>query len=312
MKKYAGLLVLIPVILLIAVALIALQSGIAQNDQSTVEFKDRYHITTPPLPEQMQFAGEDVPLDDWFVHERLEKELLVNTYWQSSMMLMLKRTKRYFPVIEAILQKQGIPADFKYLALAESGLTDATSSSGAKGIWQFMTSTAESYGLQVDTEVDERYHLQKSTLAACKYLKHAKDETGSCTMAAAAYNRGLSGIKGDRKRQKMTGYYHLYLNSETSRYVFRILALKLIAENPNRYGYHLESTDYYQPIPTYEAAVDTTISDLANFAIRHGTTYRDVKLANPWLRDDHLTVKAGQSYKLNLPAALASSADPKK
>jgi peptidoglycan lytic transglycosylase D len=293
----------------LVISLMIMTAGVAQDVDNPLFFNERYHITNPPFPDNLTFAGEKVPLSDWNVRERLERELLVNTYWQSSTMLMLKRTKRFFPEIEKILKKKGIPDDFKYLALAESGLTNQTSSSGAKGIWQFMNSTADAYGLMVNSEVDERLNFPKSTLAACIYLSKAKSIVGSWTMSAAAYNRGLNGIQRDIKSQKVKSYYDLYLNTETSRYVFRILALKLIAESPEMYGFKLNSGDYYLPVPSYDAEIDTSITDLVDFAIKHGTTYRNLKLLNPWLRDDHLTIRNEVVYRIRLPELLAHAED---
>jgi len=309
MNKTINILVVTIVVLASIFALLFLQSGKAKDVENIPSFSDQYHIAMPPMPKTMTFAGEKVPLNDWNVKERLERELLVNTYWQSNTLLMLKRTARYFKEIEVILKKNNVPDDFKYLALAESGLLQATSSSGAKGIWQFMESTAESYGLEVSHEVDQRYHLQLATEAACKYLIKSKNDVGSWTMAAAAFNRGLNGIKRDINRQGTSSYYELYLNTETSRYVSRILALKLIVENPKKYGFQLNTSDFYQPIPSYTAKTDTTISNLAEFAKQHGTTYRDLKLLNPWLIDDHLTIKTTAVYEMRLPEVLAEAAD---
>ncbi len=309
MNKTINILIVTVVVLSSIFALLFLQSGKAKDIEGVPSFSDHYHITTPPMPQTLTFAGEKVPLDDWNVKERLERELLVNTYWQSNTLLMLKRTTRYFKEIEPILKKNNVPDDFKYLALAESGFLLATSPSGAKGIWQFMESTAESYGLEVSNEVDQRNHLKLATEAACKYLIKSKNDVGSWTLAAAAFNRGLNGIKRDVNRQGTTSYYELYLNTETSRYISRILALKLIVENPKRYGYQLNTSDFYQPIPSYTAKIDTTISSLAEFAKQHGTTYRDLKLLNPWLIDDHLTIKPETIYELRLPEVLANAAD---
>ncbi|MCB9262254.1 MAG: lytic transglycosylase domain-containing protein [Flavobacteriales bacterium] len=292
---------------LFAVVILAISSTKEIKENNTVfknqndDFSDHYRIATPPIPEVVDFAGEVVPLDDWDVRERLERELLTNVYWQSNTLLNLKRSRKYFQTIETILAKNGIPDDFKYLAVAESGLINAVSSAGAKGIWQFMESSAQSYGLTVNTEIDERYHLEKSTQAACDYLKHSKATLGSWTLSAAAYNRGVAGTVRDKSDQKQNNYYDLYLNTETSRYVFRIIAFKLIMQNPDKYGFSLSDDDYFKPEKTYLLNVDTTIVDLADFAIQNGTSYKMVKLLNPWLRDDHLTIKTGQGHVLKMP-----------
>ncbi len=278
------------------------KSAVKENkDESIMAFSDAYRIAMPPIPKTMTFCGESVPLDNWDVKQRLEREVLSNTYWQSNMMLLLKRSGRYFPMIEKILEEEGVPSDFKYLAVAESGLTQPISSAGARGMWQFMKSTGIAYGLTISSEIDERYHLEKSTRAACTYLKKAKGQLGSWALAAAAYNRGLPGIKRDLHKQKVNQYYSLYLNTETSRYVFRILAFKLIMSNPQKYGFQLEEEDYYRPVPVEMLSIDSTIWNLPNFAILHKTDYKTLKLLNPWLRDDHLTVKPGKVYKVNVP-----------
>lgn len=273
----------------------------SDSSEQKSQFSEQYHIQMPPVPDSLMFCGELAPIENWDILERLERELLVNTYWQSNMMLMLKRSGRYFPTISEILKEEGVPDDFKYLAVAESGLTNAVSSAGARGMWQFMKSTATSYGLTVTSEIDERYHIEKATRAACAYLKKAKDELGSWTLAAAAYNRGLPGIKRDLDAQKVENYYDLHLNSETSRYVFRLLAIKLIMNTPQNYGFDLNRKDYYEPVNTNTVTVDSSLWNLAEFAKEQGTTYKTLKLLNPWLRDDHLTVKPGDSFEIKLP-----------
>lgn len=278
-------------------------SKVVESQETTVtsDFNTRYHITMPPIPDTVVFCGEQVPLDNWEVKERLEREILSNTYWQSNTLLLLKRSGKYFDEIDAILKEEDVPTDFKYLAVAESGLTNAVSPAGARGVWQFMKTTGTSYGLQITSEVDERYHLEKATRAACEYLKKAKEELGSWTLAASAYNRGLPGISRDLKNQKVDSYFDLYLNSETSRYVFRIIAFKLIMENPEAYGFKLSDDQLYTNTATEEVKVDTTINDLADFAITHNTNYKTIKLLNPWLRDDHLMVKTGEVYHIAIP-----------
>ncbi|MBI1307822.1 MAG: transglycosylase SLT domain-containing protein [Bacteroidetes bacterium] len=307
LKKITGS-TLPSILILVSTAflLISLSTGSSEEKSNQIS-ADSYMIRSTRIPEKLSFADESVPLADWNVLERLDKELSVNAYWQSNTLLMLKRTGRYFPQIEKVLKEEGVPDDFKYLALAESGLTNTVSSSGAKGIWQFMDGTADSYGLKVSTEIDERYDLVKSTRAACKYLKKAKSDLGTWTLAAAAYNRGLSGIKRDVSSQKVSNYYDLYLNTETSRYVFRILALKLISEHPHEYGFEINTKDFYKPVQVYEVKIDTTIFDLAEFALKNKTTYRDIKLLNPWIRDDHLTIRSGDSVIISLPEILSSS-----
>ncbi len=271
------------------------------GDQAVVAFNDAYRIAMPPIPDEVYFCNEIVPQDQWEVRERLEREMLSNTYWQSNTVLLLKRSGRYFPIIEKILEEEGVPQDFKYLAVAESGLTQAVSPAGARGMWQFMKSTGSAYDLKINGEIDERYHIEKATRSACTYLKKAKDHLGSWTLAAAAYNRGLPGVKRDLANQKVDSYYALYLNRETSRYVFRILAYKLIMGNPQAYGFYIHENEYYTPVETKSVEVDSTIASLAEYAQLHNTDYKTVKLLNPWLRSTRLTVKEGQTYTIQIP-----------
>ena len=257
-------------------------------------------VVAVPIPSQISFAGEQVALDKFEVKERLDRELLVNSYWQSNSLLMIKRSKRAFEIIEPILAEYDVPEDFKYLAVAESGLLNVTSSAGAKGVWQFMQSTAKSYNLEVNGEVDERLHLKKSTIAACQYLKEAHTRFGSWTLAAAAYNRGPAGVERDLKKQQVGDYFDLHLNTETSRYVLRILALKTIFENQTSYGIHLKNEDYYGSISTINVVVDSSINNIAEYALQLGTNYHVLKSLNPWLKSNELTV-VNKTYTIKAP-----------
>ena len=257
-------------------------------------------VVAVPIPSQISFAGEQVALDKFEVKERLDRELLVNSYWQSNSLLMIKRSKRAFEIIEPILAEYDVPEDFKYLAVAESGLLNVTSSAGAKGVWQFMQSTAKSYNLEVNGEVDERLHLKKSTIAACQYLKEAHTRFGSWTLAAAAYNRGPAGVERDLKKQQVGDYFDLHLNTETSRYVLRILALKTIFENQTSYGIHLKNEDYYGSISTINVVVDSSIINIAEYALQLGTNYHVLKSLNPWLKSNELTV-VNKTYTIKAP-----------
>lgn len=257
-------------------------------------------VVAVPIPSQINFAGEQVALDKFEVKERLDRELLVNSYWQSNSLLMIKRSKRAFEIIEPILAEYDVPEDFKYLAVAESGLLNVTSSAGAKGVWQFMQSTAKSYNLEVNGEVDERLHLKKSTIAACQYLKEAHTRFGSWTLAAAAYNRGPAGVERDLKKQQVGDYFDLHLNTETSRYVLRILALKTIFENQTSYGIHLKNEDYYGSISTINVVVDSSINNIAEYALQLGTNYHVLKSLNPWLKSNELTV-VNKTYTIKAP-----------
>ncbi len=271
------------------------------DDNFQMVFNEKYGIYALSLPEDITFAEEEIPFDDPEIYERFDRELLVNTYWQSQTMLFYKRSNRYFKIIEPILKKNGVPDDFKYLSLVESGLTNVVSPAGATGFWQIMEATGKGYGLEINKEIDERYHLIKSTEAACKYLLEAKAELGTWTLAAASYNMGITGIKKQLERQEAQGYYGLTLNSETSRYVFRILAAKEIMSNPIKYGFHFREKDLYQPIPTYTVKVDSSVTNFGKFAHKLGINYRILKYHNPWLRYDYLPNKAGKTYEIEIP-----------
>lgn len=264
-------------------------------------FNNNYKIYALTLPDEMNFSGEAVPLELLDVREKLDRELLINTYWQSQTMLFHKRANRYFPVIEPILKANGVPDDFKYLSLIESGFQNVVSPAGATGFWQFMPHTATEYGLEVDGEVDERYHLEKSTEAACKYLNAAYARYGSWTMAAASYNLGMNGINRQIERQNVRNYYDMLLVEETARYVFRILAAKEILTNPVKYGFHFREKDLYPPYKTYSVTIDSSVADFSSFAAEHGINYKILKTLNPWLRDTYLKNPGGKTYDIKLP-----------
>jgi hypothetical protein len=253
------------------------------------------------IPSELEFAGEAVPLDQQDIHESLDREMLVNTYFHSQTILYIKRAHRYFPVIERILKKYDIPDDFKYLAVAESGLTQAVSPAAAVGFWQLLEGTAKEYGLEINGEVDERYHIEKSTEAACKYILQSYKTYGSWTMAAASYNAGRRGIDRQIDRQKARNYYDLLLAEETSRYIFRILSYKLILSNPTAFGFHIGKDELYPVIPFYEVTVDDAVPDFADFARRYGINYKILKLFNPWLREPFLLNKSKKTYLLSIP-----------
>ena len=253
------------------------------------------------FPISVDFAGETAPLQITDVKERLDRELLINANLDATTALIIKRANRVFPIIEPILQKYNVPDDFKYLAVIESGLTNAVSGSGAKGVWQFMPDTAKEKGMEVNDIVDERYHLEKSTEAACQYLLAAKEKFGSWTLAAASYNGGMAGVGKRIEEQKVENYYDLALTEETSRYVFRILALKEIMKNPAQYGFSIFSSDLYAPIPYKKIEVDSTINDLADFAKMQGINYKILKIHNPWLRDKKLLNPTKKKYEIEIP-----------
>ena len=269
----------------------------AFNSQETESHK----IYALKIPQSLDFSGERVPLDQPDIRERLDRELLVNTYWQSNMMLLLKRANKYFPIITSILKEEGVPDDFKYLAVIESALQNTRSPKGAKGIWQIMPGTAREYGLEVNNNVDERYHIEKSTRVACAYLKKAKERFGSWTLAAASYNRGMYGTDQLLKKQLVDNYYDLLLNSETSRYVFRILAVKEIMTYPEAYGYIFDQEDLYKPIPVRKLGVDTAITNIARFAKEQSINYKILKVHNPWLIQNHLNNRSRKYYEIEIP-----------
>lgn len=250
---------------------------------------------------EIYFADELVPLIDQEVRERFDKELLVNTFWHSNTMLNYKLAHKYFKEIDAILKQNGVPTDFKYLAVAESGLRNVVSPAGASGFWQFLKSTGIEYGLEINTEVDERYDYEKATVAACNYLKDAKQKFGSWTLAAASYNVGMGKLEQRLEEQQASNYYDLYLNSETSRYVFRILSYKMVFENPKKFGFYFKNSDLYEPYEYKSITVTASIADLAQFAIDNGTTYKMLKLVNPWLISTKLTISEGNSYIIKIP-----------
>ena len=253
------------------------------------------------LPDKAEFAGEEAPLGLYYVREGLDRELMVNTYWHSSTLLMLKKSNRYFQIIVPILRKNNIPEDFKYLALIESGLTNIQSQAGAAGFWQFVPATGKHFGLEISDQVDERYHVEKATEAACKLLRGSYNKYGSWTLAAAAYNVGEGRISKELERQDAKTYYDLYLPEETMRYVYRIIALKLLYEHPTEYGYFIRKKDLYPAIPTYTVTVDSSINNLPVFAKTMSINYRLLKEFNPWLRSDKLTNASKKKYTLTLP-----------
>jgi hypothetical protein len=283
----------------------AITSFIANYDEDVKtspekSFENDYNVFAIDLPEQIDFAGEKIPLDIPDIKERLDRELLVNTYWQSNALLLIKRAHKYFPIIEPILKKNGSPDDFKYLAVAESGLEHVVSPAGATGFWQIMKGTAQDYGLEVNNNVDERYHIEKATEVASQYLNNSKERFGTWTLAAASYNAGNAGISRELKRQEVDDYFDLLLNPETSRYVFRIVALKHILSNAEDFGFHYEDKDLYEMKPIKKVEVDTAVSDFVNFAKQFNMNYKTLKIHNPWLRDKHLDNYSKKVYKIEV------------
>lgn len=253
------------------------------------------------VPENLTFAGEPLPMDLPDVRERLDKELQINTYFHSNTIFLIKRANRWLPQMEKILKAHGIPEDFKYLPLIESSLLNAVSPAEAVGYWQILKSAGKEFGLEITNEVDERYHPLKATEAACKYLKQAHSRFGNWTLVAASYNRGMSGLQRAIDKQQENSYYKLFLNDETSRYVFRIIAIKEIVEHPSRYGFKINPKHLYVEEEVEFVRVSDTVKDLVAFAKQNGTDYKTIKRLNPWLRDESLTVKKGKVYEIAIP-----------
>ena len=251
--------------------------------------------------DDIYFAGERVPLEMFNIRERYERELLSNTYFHSNTMVLLKRSKRWFPVIEPILQKHGVPEDFKYLCVIESNLSNVVSPAGAAGFWQFMKGTAEEYGLKINKEVDMRYNVELETEAACKYFLKAYERFGSWTLVAAAYNAGSSRVSKFMKEQGVTSYYDMLMAEETERYVFRIIAIKTIFENPEKHGIYVSPKLSYEPYKYDIVKVDKSIENWAEFAKEHDITYKLLKVFNPWLRSNSLKVNKGEIYEIKIP-----------
>lgn len=258
-------------------------------------------VVSPKIPDVIELAGEAVPIDVFGVRENFDKELIVNTFRHSSTIMYLKRSTRWFPIIEEILEEEGVPNDFKYLAVIESGLSQVVSPAGASGFWQFMKKTAPEYGLEVSQSVDERYDVEKSTRAACTYLKESYLRFGSWALAAASYNMGQSGVEKRLEEQRVDNYWDLHLNSETGRYVYRLLAIKEVMNSPEKYGFYISLDNLYYPHEVREITVSADISNLNDFALENGSNLREVKALNPWLRKDYLTVKPGKVYSISLP-----------
>ena len=267
----------------------------------TQALKNDYRIYSPVLPDTLKFAGEKVPLNIYYVHEGLDREILSNMYWHTNTILNLKRAYRFFPVIEPILKRHNIPEDFKYLCVIESNLMNVTSPAKAQGYWQFIKATGKKYGLEINEEIDMRNSLEAATEAACKFLKALYNQFGSWTLAAAAYNCGENGLQRQLNLQEVNNYYDLRLNSETARYVYRIMAMKLIMQNPQAYGFHLRNKDMYPQIPYRTVELSGQNVDLYKFAKDNNTTYKMLKEMNPWLISNKLTNKANKTYTVRLP-----------
>ena len=262
-----------------------------------------YKIVSLPIPDTLFVFGEEMPMDIFYVKESLDRELSVNTYWHSSTLLLMKKSYRWFPMFDSILKANDIPSDFKYLAVIESGLANVVSPANAVGYWQFLKGTAKDYKLEVNKEVDERYNVEKATVAACQYFNNSYEKFGNWTMVAAAYNAGNRGVIKQMERQKAGSYYDLLLSDETSRYVYRIAAIKIIFENPELYGFYIDDADIYAPIATYDVIIKDKVDDFAVFAKQNGISYKILKYFNPWLRQSYLKNKKKKTYNIKIPQA---------
>ncbi len=300
MKMMTRVGVFTALIAVVAISVYAVQSP--KTDAAVTEkIANDYGVHALPMPAYLEFAGERVPLENPDIMERMDRELHVNTYWQSNMIILMKRANKHFPRIEALLAEHNLPDDFKYLAVAESSLDNVRSPAGAAGFWQFLKGTAKEYGLEVNDYVDERYNVDLATEMAAKYLNSSKERFGTWTLACAAYNAGNGGVNKQLDRQEVNDYYDLLLNSETSRYVFRILAFKEIMTNPKKYGFNLRASDLYQEIPTKKVLVDYPVKDFAKWSKEQGINYKILKIHNPWLRDTYLNNASKKEYFIEIP-----------
>lgn len=272
-----------------------------EENERQATLQEEYKIFSLHPPKTITFAGESVPLQEPEVYERLDREIHSNTYFHSNTILYFKRANRWFPVIEPILLANNIPDDFKYLALIESGLQNVVSPAGASGYWQFLKETGKEFGLQIDGEIDERYHVEKATQAACNYLNAAYEKYHDWALVAASYNVGMARISKELERQKADSYYNLLLNSETGRYVFRMLSVKHIFENPTQYGFNIRKADLYSPLEFKVVEVDSSVTNFADFAKDFNVSYKILKHFNPWLREAYLNNEDNTAYQIKLP-----------
>ena len=271
------------------------------------------NYSTHEVPSSVTFCGKSIDLTRYDRYERMDRELLAFTYMHSTSIQMIKKANRYFPIVEPILKANGIPDDFKYLMVIESNLNpNARSGAGAAGLWQFMQTTGREYGLEVNKNIDERYHVEKATEAACKYLKDAYDKYQDWIAVAASYNAGQARISSQFEKQQVDDMLDLFLVEETARYVYRIIAAKIMFSNPSAFGFRLRTKDLYMPISYKEVSVNTGISNLAEWAKKQGITYALLKNMNPWLRDNFLQNVSKRTYTLKIPTAEGMKHDPKK
>lgn len=264
-------------------------------------FEENTKVFAVKIPRNIKFAGEKVPLDRFYVEEALEREITVNTYFHSSSIFLLKKANRWFPVIEPILKEHNIPEDFKYLAVAESGLSQVVSPAGATGFWQIMKQTGRELGLEINDDIDQRYDVELATIAACKYLNKSYEKYGSWTTVAASYNAGMNRVSKELDRQQQDTYYDMIFGEETGRYVYRILAIKALLENPEDYGFYLRNKDLYKPFKLDKIEIDSAITDIPAFARSYDLNYKEFKIYNPWIRQAYLANKSRRTYRISIP-----------
>jgi len=289
-------------LLLVCVISVCAIMEVRNQDKEYIALFNRHmKVFSPEIPATANFAGEVVPMESYYVREAFDREIMAGTFMHSSTIMMFKRSNRWFPVIEPILKKNGIPDDFKFLALAESNLNNVVSPAGAEGYWQFIKATGVKYGLEINDKVDERYNIEKATQAACDYFKDAFKEFNSWTLVAASYNRGIDGLGKALENQKVSNYYDMYLNDETSRYVFRIMALKEVYNHPVHYGFYLRERDFYPQLSSSPVVIDSSIGNLPAFAKHLAINYRILREMNPWIKNYSLPNKSKKTYIFLIP-----------
>lgn len=303
-RPYMKTVITVFILLISIIAIFFIAAGFKEfgGKSQLISPSDTVIVNKPfKLPGSVTFAGEKMPLDNFDTKESLERELLTSAYRHSSTILIIKRANRYLPVIETILEKNGIPDDFKYLIAAESEYTNMVSPAGATGFWQIMTETGKEEGMEINTEIDERYSIEKSTQFACDYFKKSYEKYGNWTLTAASYNGGRAALDEQIEIQHQNNYYDLLLADETARYIFRVVAYKLIINDPESYGFRISRDDLYPELKYYEVKVDTAVTSFSDFAEHFGTNYKLLKFLNPWLRKPYLTAKPGKVYLIKIP-----------
>jgi len=305
-------LVAISAVMVIAVFVFIVSQGFNNvgKNYGKAEVADTVFFNKPyKLPENVTFAGERMPLENFDTRESLDREILTSAYRHSSTIMIIKRANRYFPVIEKILAEYKVPDDFKYLVAAESEFLNVVSPAGATGFWQIMAETGREAGMEINSVVDERYDLEKSTRFACDFFLKSYEKYSNWTLTAASYNGGRASLDEQIRIQKENNYYNLLLNEETARYIFRAVAYKLVINDPERFGFTIKKEEMYPRLDYFEVNVDTAVNDFSAFAKRYGTNYKLLKFLNPWLRKPYLTQRPGKVYKIKVPAEGMRSSD---